>query len=74
MRYIEVADLDCTIVVPRATPKVKCDAIRGYGADLQFCENSPTSRYSCSEKYLSPMCVKKPCKIKFRIFMFLPSL
>ena len=74
MRYIEVADLDCTIVVPRATPKVKCDAIRGYGADLQFCENSPTSRYSCSEKYLSPMCVKKPCKIKFRISMFLPSL
>ena len=40
----QVADLPCTVVVPKGTPQIKCDAIRGYGAELVFCENSPTSR------------------------------
>ena len=40
----DVANLPCTVVVPENTPKIKCDAILGYGAELVFCENSPTSR------------------------------
>lgn len=36
--------LPCTVVVPKGTPKVKCDAIREYGATLVFCDPSPTSR------------------------------
>ena len=39
-----VANLSCTVVVPKGTPPIKCDAIKGYGAELVFCENSPTSR------------------------------
>ncbi len=31
-------------MVPKGIPQIKCDAIRGYGAELVFCENSPTSR------------------------------
>jgi len=46
----EVGDLSCTIVVPKETPQVKCQAIRGYGADLHFCENSPTSRKETCDK------------------------
>ena len=46
----DVADLPCTVVVPKGTPQVKCDAIRGYGAELVFCENSPTSRKETCEQ------------------------
>ena len=45
-----VANLPCTVVVPKGSPQVKCDAIRGYGAELVFCENSPTSRKETCEK------------------------
>ena len=38
------------MVVPKGTPQIKCDAIRGYGAELVFCENSPTSRKETCEK------------------------
>ena len=46
----QVANLPCTVVVPKGTPQIKCDAIRGYGAELVFCENSPTSRKETCEK------------------------
>ncbi|XP_045613647.1 serine racemase-like [Procambarus clarkii] len=36
--------LPCTVVVPRGTPKVKCEAIRRLGADLVFCHPTPHSR------------------------------
>ena len=49
----EVANLPCTVVVPKGTPQVKCDAITGYGAELVFCENSPTSRKETCEKISS---------------------
>jgi len=38
------AGLPCCVVVPRDTPQGKCDAIRGYGAELLLCEPSPTAR------------------------------
>ena len=40
----KVANVPCTVVVPRTTPKVKCEAIQGYGANLVFSEPTPTSR------------------------------
>nr|BAU19445.1 aspartate racemase [Penaeus monodon] len=43
-------DLDCTVVLPRGAPKVKCDAIRGYGAELVFCDPTPTARKKMSAK------------------------
>ena len=46
----KVANLPCTVVVPKGTPQIKCDAITGYGAELVFCENSPTSRKETCEK------------------------
>jgi len=36
--------LPCTVVVPEDTPSVKCEAIKGYQAELVFCESSPTAR------------------------------
>lgn len=39
-----VANIPCTVVVPKGTPAIKCEAIKGYGAELVFCESSPTSR------------------------------
>lgn len=39
-----VADLDCIVVVPKETPSVKKDAIKGYGAKLVICDH-PTQRY-----------------------------
>ena len=39
-----MTNLPCAVVVPKNTPSIKCDAIRGYGAELIFCESSPTSR------------------------------
>ena len=40
----QIAHVPCTVVVPNTTPRVKCDAIRGYGADLVFCEPTVQSR------------------------------
>ncbi|XP_052798377.1 probable serine racemase isoform X2 [Mya arenaria] len=47
--------LPCNVIVPRNTPTVKIDAIKGYGADVTLCEPNPTSRAEtcaaiCSEK------------------------
>jgi len=42
--------IPCTVVVPRGTPKVKCDAIEGYGAKLVMCEPTPTSRKETADK------------------------
>lgn len=36
--------LPCTVVVPQGTPKVKCDAIVGYGAELIFSEPTTAAR------------------------------
>ncbi|XP_076040662.1 serine racemase-like isoform X1 [Oratosquilla oratoria] len=38
------AGLPCSVVVPKGTPKVKCEAIQGYGANLVFCAPTPTDR------------------------------
>nr|XP_053645541.1 probable serine racemase isoform X2 [Cherax quadricarinatus] len=44
------AGLPCSVVVPKDTPKVKCDAIREYGAELVYCQPTPTSRQEvCAE-------------------------
>ena len=43
--FPERANLPCSVVVPRGTPKVKCEAIQGYGAELVFCDPTPTSRF-----------------------------
>ena len=32
----KVANLPCTVVVPKGTPKIKCDAITGYGRSWYF--------------------------------------
>ncbi|TRY75226.1 hypothetical protein TCAL_01315 [Tigriopus californicus] len=40
----QIARVPCSVVVPKETPEVKCNAIKGYGAELVLCENSPTSR------------------------------
>ena len=34
----------CTVVLPEGTPKVKCRAIRSYGAELIFCNQTPMDR------------------------------
>ncbi|KAK3888785.1 hypothetical protein Pcinc_007169 [Petrolisthes cinctipes] len=36
--------LGCSVVVPRGTPKVKCDAIQDYGGQLVFCDPTPMAR------------------------------
>ena len=40
----------CTIVLPKNTPHVKVDAVKGYGANVEFCENNPISRKSTCEQ------------------------
>ncbi len=46
----KVANVPCTVVVPRTTPRIKCEAILGYGAELVLCEPTPTSRKEkCAE-------------------------
>ncbi|KAK7074259.1 hypothetical protein SK128_008198 [Halocaridina rubra] len=46
----QCAGLDCSVVIPHDAPKVKCEAIRDYGAELIFCEPSPSSRIETCEK------------------------
>lgn len=43
-------NLPCTIVVPKNTPQVKVQSILEYGAQLEFCENSPVSRVEVCER------------------------
>ena len=45
-----VANVPCTVVVPKDTPSIKCQAILGYGAELVFCESTPTSRKEACAK------------------------
>ena len=45
-----VADVPCSVVVPSNTPTIKCDAIKGYGATLVFCEPSPNARKEACDK------------------------
>ncbi|XP_042216907.1 serine racemase-like [Homarus americanus] len=40
----ECVGLPCTVVVPKGAPKVKCDAILSYGAELVLCDPTPASR------------------------------
>jgi len=35
-----IRSLPCTVVMPRSAPAVKVDAVRGYGAEIVFCEQS----------------------------------
>ena len=46
----KVGNVPCTVVVTKDTPEIKCGAIRSYGADLVFCETSPTSRKEICSK------------------------
>ena len=49
-QFQDVANVKCTVVVPKTTPSVKCEAIKNYGAKLVFCEPTPTSRKeTCDE-------------------------
>ncbi|WP_353250690.1 pyridoxal-phosphate dependent enzyme [Salinisphaera sp. T31B1] len=34
----------CTVVMPRTAPRAKIDAVRGYGADIVFCQPTNTAR------------------------------
>lgn len=43
-------ELPCTVVVPEGTPTVKCQAIRGYGAELVFCTPTPTGRKEAADR------------------------
>jgi hypothetical protein len=47
------ADVPCSVVVPKITPQVKCDAIQGYGAELTLCEK-PTDRKDVCDKVRIP--------------------
>lgn len=38
------ANLPCSVVVPKGTPKVKCSAIKSYGAELIYCDPTFASR------------------------------
>ncbi len=49
--FSQVAQLPCTVVVPRGTPESKCAAIKGYGAELVFCEPTPTGRKETCDRY-----------------------
>jgi len=42
--------IKCTVVVPRGTPQVKCDAIKGYGAKLVMCDPTPTGRKETADQ------------------------
>ncbi|XP_068244973.1 serine racemase-like [Palaemon carinicauda] len=44
------AGLSCSVVIPHDAPKIKCDAIREYGAEVIFCEPSYTSRIDVCAK------------------------
>ena len=41
--------LKCAVVVPEGTAQVKVDAIRGYGAELQFCKPDVEARSNAME-------------------------
>ena len=42
-----------TIVMPKNAPKVKVEAVRGYGADIIFCESTIEARQETASKIIS---------------------
>ena len=61
----QVANLPCTVVVPKGTPQIKCDAITGYGAELIFCDNSSPDivLLQLSMKLLSKNSIQTPLQL-----------
>ena len=45
-----IAEAECRVVVPNNAPKIKCDAIEGYGAELHFCEPDAVSRVAACQR------------------------
>lgn len=41
------------IVMPENSPKVKIEAVRGYGADITFCVNTPEERENAVQKIIA---------------------
>lgn len=41
----------CTVVMPDTSPQIKVDAVRGYGADVIFCENTLAAREEALENF-----------------------
>ncbi|TVQ04882.1 MAG: threonine/serine dehydratase [Balneolaceae bacterium] len=48
----KLAGYKATIVMPENAPKVKVNAVRGYGADIVFCESTIESREESAEKII----------------------
>lgn len=46
----QVAGIPAYIVMPENSPRVKIDAVRGYGAAVSFCENTPQARQKAAER------------------------
>ena len=40
------------IVMPKSAPKIKIDAVKGYGADITFCENNENARKRSCQKLI----------------------
>lgn len=49
----KTAGVKCCVVVPNNAPKSKADAIKGYGAELVWCEPTPKDRYTCNHGFIS---------------------
>lgn len=45
-----VNNVPCSIVLPKGTPEVKVSAVKGYNAELVFCENNPVSRVDFTDR------------------------
>ena len=41
------------IIMPKGAPKIKTDAVRGYGAEVTLCENNERSRHDTCEKIIN---------------------
>lgn len=46
----DVNKVPCSIVLPKGTPEVKVSAVKGYNAELVFCENNPVSRVEFTDR------------------------
>ncbi|XP_048737963.2 serine racemase-like isoform X2 [Ostrea edulis] len=46
----KTAGVKCSVVVPNNSPKIKSDAILGYGAELVFCEPTPADRQATCDR------------------------
>ena len=51
------------IVMPKGAPKIKTDAVRGYGAEVTFCENNERSRHDTCEEIINKTEANFPDKI-----------